>query len=157
MVLVRASEKSRGVIICHFYNKVSRCVWLHGEEYRTVAGAMKTFNYLPQQDGQRWAVPGWCSGSLMTFSLSPLSSSSCSFWSLAYCFVVAKWLLQLQASSYITVFKASSEEGIMIGNSPDFYQEAKHFPEAPKQTSPCISLASVRAHGLLQQQGLDQS
>ena len=55
MVLVRASgmsllilkeKQTRGVIIFHFYNKVSGCVWLHITEYLTMAGAIKTFNYL---------------------------------------------------------------------------------------------------------------
>lgn len=41
------------------------------------------------------------------------------------------------------------------GNSFHFYQEAKHFLEAPEQTSFRISLARARAQGRLQQQDLE--
>lgn len=156
MVSVRASKKSRGgVIIFHFHNKVSRCVWPHGREYLTMAGAIKTFNYLSQQDfcnrqfqvgaGAHWWLP-----------TSPLSSSSCSLWSSAGCLMVATWLLQLQASPpYPIMSKTRKEEGRVVENSFHFYQEAKHFLEAPEQTSFHISLARTWAHGHLQQQYLE--
>lgn len=130
MVLVRASrqflvilqgKQTRGVIIFHFCNKVSVCVWLHITEYLTMTGAIKTFNYLSYQDVCRQAVPGWYGGSV-TPSASPLPHSACCLWSWAYFFMLTRWLLQLQASCpYMTVFKKRSGEGLATGNSPNFF------------------------------------
>lgn len=66
-------------------------------------------------------------------SVSPVILGS-SFWPWARCFMITRWLLQLQAPSpYTTMFKARCGEWIAMGNLlPDFSSWSETFPRSPQ-------------------------